>query len=48
MATTSMVATNTPDDRWSHSTSISRSRDRLARAAALAQSARWTDTPGPG
>ena len=30
MATTSMVATNTPDERWSHSTSMSRSRDRLA------------------
>ena len=47
MATTSMVATKTPDDRWSHSTSMSRSRDRLASEAALAQSARCTETPRP-
>ena len=47
MATTSMVATKTPDDRWSHSTSMRRSRDRLASDAALAQSARCTDTPRP-
>jgi len=47
MATTSMVATKTLEDLWSHSTSINRSRDLLAREAALAQSARWTDTHGP-
>ena len=47
-ALTSIEAMNTPPGSRSHSTSIRRSAWPSASDTALAQSARWTDTPRPG
>ena len=46
-AFTSIDATNTPARSRSHSTSMRRSVREADRDRALAQSARWTDTPRP-